>query len=381
MKKKIIIITVIILLIAAIIGGLFVAKNLLSGKTEEKKTTGVEWGDLYYDFFKDQYNDEELKNKKLQFIQLDENQKPAMLFSYEDAKNKILKILVIDSENKVKTKSFETEKDNELDVKMLYNVKEEKYNWYEHEKKADESEVFTRLDSKDIEEEKEITEDKIFEFTKEEMTEKEETQGELPSISKFNETFIDTEKTADNQTEVENMDKDELVEKLKEAIEKYKDNSELVEELKDKIEEKLKELETKKEEIEKEKAKIEEKKAALEQYLGKDINKTGSELSLKNAGASAGTEYSNEEVIMSSDFGKDSINYILLQKGETYTLYGVKIGMSFSEANKALESNGYMADHSGNNNSYYYIDSNGSSNITLICDSSDNVKSISVTKF
>ncbi len=379
MKKKIIITIIIILIIAVLVGGFFVIKNFLSKKEESEKTTGVEWGDIYYEFVKNENNNEEIINKKLKFIQLEENSKPAMLLSYENAKNKILKILVIDSENKVKEKSFETEKDNEIDVKMLYSIKEEKYNWYEHEKKLDESEVFTRLDSKDIEEEKEITEDKIFEFTKEEMIEQEGEEG-IPSISKFDETFIETEEITDNQTEVKDMNEDELLEKLKEAIENYKDNSELVEELKDKTDEKLKELESKKEEIEKEKAKIDEKKAALEQYLGKDIDKVANELSLKNAGASAATEYSNDEVIISSDFGKNSINYILLQKGEKYTLYGVKIGMSFSEANKELEKNGYMADHSGNNN-YYYIDSKGSSNITITCDSSNTIKSISVTKF
>ncbi len=122
---------------------------------------------------------------------------------------------------------------------------------------------------------------------------------------------------------------------------------------------------------------------SLEEYFGKDITTVASELSLSDAHATDGTEYSNSEVIISSDYGENKINFISLMGGSNYSVYGVSIDMAFSEFDVALKKNGYSQDYAKSNNNtdyYYYIDKDGNT-LSITCNAnSDKVKSVSVWK-
>ena len=276
-SKKGIIITILILVIIVLagVGGLFGYKIW-----KDSQITGTDWGDTYLDNLKNKISNEEYantENSNLGFVQFEENEKPAMVLNYETENSKVMEISVLNSENNVKSKTFETEKENELSMEMLYDIETKEYNWYEHEKKQDGTEVFTEISQDDIEEGTDILEDKIHQFTKEEMTEQEVEEGEIPSIPKFDEEFIkpeiELEKT-DIDLENKDIDEKELKEKVENAVENYKPQDENIsDEVKQNVDNSLQTLETKKEEIktaEEEKAKKEaEEKAKAEEEARK----------------------------------------------------------------------------------------------------------------
>ena len=241
---KIIIIIIVILLILAIAGGIFLFIN-------NKKSIGTEWGDVYFEYLEDKISDndyKDAKNGKLQFIQLEDENKPAMILSYEKDTDKFMEITLIDKENKTKTKKIEAKDIEELDIELLYNIKNEKYDWYEHQKKEDGSELFVEIEESYIKNNSEPEDDKKYEFTEEEL----KSEKESPSISKFDEEFIKPE-FEENETDIDlkgKIDKKELRDTVKKAVDKYKTQDKIItDEVKEEVEKSLEELENLKEQI------------------------------------------------------------------------------------------------------------------------------------
>ena len=267
-NKKIIIITLLVLIIIALIG---VGGYFGYQYWESNQTVGTQWGDTYLENLQNRVTNGEFsdtENGTLVFIQLEENQVPAMVLNYENDANQIMEISVFNEANELKTKKYQVEKNTELNLDMLYDIKTKEYNWYEHETKEDGTEIFTQVNPSDIKNETEPAEDQRHEFKKEEMTEQEVKEGEIPSIPKFEEEFVKPE-IEKKETEVElkgEIDKKELKNKLTEAVEDYTSQDQTItEEVKEKVENSLKDLENKKEEIKKAeeaKKKAEEEAAA-----------------------------------------------------------------------------------------------------------------------
>lgn len=283
-KKGLIIVLVLILcVVAAVVAGVLLSKNLgkaESPKTEDKKSTGTEWEDKYVVYLKEKIDSDEYENAtngKLSFINLEELF-PAMILNYENEENKVMEISVIDDEKEIKTKKYETKKENDLDVKLLYDIEEKEYKYYQHEKKKNGSETFKELKQEDIEENKDPEKENVFEFTKDQMTEKEVKEGEIPEIPDFNEKFVDVEKEIEEKDIDFDKEKseDELLEELKDFTQEYLPKEEIItDEVKEDVDNSLKELENKKEEIkkaeeEKKKKEEEAKKKAEEEKKKKE---------------------------------------------------------------------------------------------------------------
>ena len=244
-KVLIILVSIIILLIVAIVVGLLITKK-------NDKSTGTEWGYTYLEYLQDKISNNEYENAKegsLEFIQLEENKNPAMILSYENSTDKFMEITVIDENGKTITKKVQAENGEELDMELLYSITNKAYNWYEHEKRKDGSELFIQIEENDIKNSTDPTEDKKHEFTKEEIEE------EKQSISKFDEEFIKPE-IKENKTDIDlskEADEKELKDKVMQAVNNYMPQDQIItDELKANVENSLKELENQKGKIENE---------------------------------------------------------------------------------------------------------------------------------
>ena len=328
-NKKVIIIVAVVLLIVILgtVGGYFGYKYW-----ESNQTVGTEWGDTYYSNLNEKIENGEYSdatNEKMEFVQLEENQTPAMILNYENNSNKIMEISVIDGENVVKTKKYQVESNEELSLDMLYNIETQEYNWFKHEIKTDGTENFTQLTQNDIEQELEATEDKKFEFKAEEMIEEEVQEGEIPAISKFDEKFVEPE-VERKEIEVDlssEIEEKEFKEKVSEAVKEFEENnSKTTEEAKEKTNEKLQELETKKEEIKK----AEEEKARLEEEARKkaeeEAKKAAEEAAKKAAEEAAkGLKVGSNTVKYGTYKGKDAATgETLILKSDGTAIYNGK---------------------------------------------------------
>lgn len=299
MKKKVLIIAIVLLLIVlGAVGGYFGYKYW-----ESNQSVGTDWGDVYYEYLQDGISQGEFLNSlngKLQFIQLEENKTPAMVVSYDEPDKKVMRISVINADNVVREKEFEAESNSELSINYLYDIETQEYNWYEHEKKQDGTELFTGVTQSDVEE-MTSTSEKHTEFKPEDMIEKEQ-----PSISKFNEKYIEPEtnkKEVDVELNLEDNKKD-FKEKVKEAVKDFQENNQSqTESSKDQTEQKLEELNTKKEEIKK--AEEEAKQKAEEEAAKKAAEEAAKGISAGSYNLKYGTYVSttigHEEFILNQD--------------------------------------------------------------------------------
>lgn len=282
-KKTKIIAIVIVVVIVAILAGIFTYKYV-----QKSKSTGTEWGDKYYIYLKEakeksaeerqtNYGITELmEDPKIQFCNFEENKEPQMLISYMQDGRKCTNIYYINNDGNVSYMLF----DQASQAELLYNIELKQYIWYLHLTSESEdgknTEYYKPIENILKEFENSSNNDDVntgeisaeYTFGNDEMNSN--TEEEIPSISKFDETFIKTE--IDGSTEKDfNLDADEKEFKniVTEAVEGAKTNDEIItEEIKNDVNEKVNELENKKEEIKvatEEKAKRDEENSKITQ--------------------------------------------------------------------------------------------------------------------
>ncbi len=277
-KFKIIIPIIVLLLIVAIVGG--IGGYYIYQNHEKNKTVGTEWGDKYHVYLKTAMQDTQadrnekygmpidIKDTKIQFIETEKNEVPKMALTYDLEGNKYTNIYYISDDDTISYKSYK----QPSTLQLLYNIELKQYIWYMHivegnnhsyqaiETKSEETNTEENTIANEITNETntetatKIEQNAEYTFTDEEMKSQEVAEGEIPTISKFEETFVIPE-IEDNETSIDlnsTVDEKVLKEAVKGAVESYKSQDEIItEETKEKTEEKLKELETKHEEIKK----------------------------------------------------------------------------------------------------------------------------------
>lgn len=287
LKIAIIILVIILVLIGAGICGFFWYQSI-----KLNKSTGTTWGDTYYAYLKEgieqeEFSDKEkygiqqnMKNTTLKFCEIDKEEPPVMVMNYEENDTNYVNVYHIDDSGKVVNVSYK----EPSTVELLYNIELKQYIWYVHVEKANEdlyqpiilensnnmsddnnnnNSIIENNISNSTDDEIKITED-IADITieKDEETSIETLEGDIISISKFDEIFIKPE--IDESIEVSinfsNIDDSNLKDIISEIINGYKTEDEIVtEEIKNIVDEKVRQVETTKQKIEDAKEDIEKK--------------------------------------------------------------------------------------------------------------------------
>lgn len=300
-KMKIIIPIVIILLIVVIGGG--IGGYYIYQQHEKNKSVGTEWGDKYHMYLKNAVADTQsdkndvygmpnnMEDTKIQFVETNKNELPKMAMSYKVEGNEYVNIYYIKDDDTIGYMAYK----QPSSLQLLYNIELKQYIWYVHivdgnnhsykpvdskveeqNSTADESsanaenvtsENVTTNNTNTTTEDTatKVETDADYTFTEEEMKtdNKEVAEGEIPTISKFEDTFVVPE-IEDNRTSVDlhsTVEDKVLKEAVKGAVESYKPEEKIItEEVKTQTEDTVSKLETKKEEIKK----AEEEKAQKE---------------------------------------------------------------------------------------------------------------------
>ena len=228
-KNKVKVIGIIVLvLIGLSVCGFFGYKYYSENKLDN-------WGQTYYVYLKNAKKnpesaklDKNMENAQLKFIDLKNQDDPAMVITYKKNKQQYTNVYYIQN-NVVNTFVFE----ENTNIEFLYNIEKDEYDYYAHTD-DEENDYYDSLTSQ-IEEKSEDEETKEIEpdytFPKEETKE-----GEL---SDFDEKFIDP----DIKDEYVDFDYDKIKDNIKESSENYQPQEELITE---EIEEEVK---TRKEEV------------------------------------------------------------------------------------------------------------------------------------
>ena len=284
-KFKIILpIIVIILIIGAAIVGYFVYIKMNKSNTK--------WGKLYEQQIKDissnlekiSSSKEESENRttyeqglpygtkndiKAEFIDIDNDSTPELVTTYEYNNTHGMTVYYIENDN---VKFYSPIKDAK-EIVLLYDIESNEYNYYLHEY-YDDSKSSRYVKATEMKTNFTGDIDYIY-INDDEMESKlEVAEGEIPILSKFDQTFIEVDNNTEQFDITANMDEKTITENIKSSEKEYKDINEIItDDIKTATENKVKEIETKKEEIkvaEEEKAKKEaEAKAKAEEEARK----------------------------------------------------------------------------------------------------------------
>ena len=279
-KKKPIIITIIAIVLVAIIGvgGFFGWQYLELKKPIEKK-----WGQTYYLYIKDALeianndnaNDtgitKDMKNAKIGFSEIENIEDPVMILSYEKDNNQYSNIYYIKDDKVNRIVTYDNQPSN---IKVLYNIENKTYNWYTHISTESED-IYTpiseqiaytisylnRLETlaENSETQESITDGNKIDasninsetFKKGDTTTVETVNGDMLSMLKFDEKFIETDLADQNKKDFNpDVTEKELKEEITGTVNAYKTKEEIVtEETKTKIETKETEITNKKQEM------------------------------------------------------------------------------------------------------------------------------------
>lgn len=335
-SKKPLIITIIVLVVLVLcaLGGFFIWKYI-----KENESVGTTWGDTYYAYLKEgteqkDYASREkyglqqnMSNVTLQFAEIEEDKAPAMIMNYEENDANYVNVYHINNENKVVNVSYK----EPSKVELLYNIELKQYIWYVHVEKANEDlympikvdeEKLTEnaqnnLDDNVIDNtenynnttsgEKENT-NSLGEIVSTEMTADiaigkdaettvEKLDGTTATLPKFDETFVKPEVDASQEISVDinNVDKTELKDAIKETVSGYKPEEEIVtDEVEEQVSEKVEEVEEIKQEIEDAIEEI-EKKEEEERKAAEEAKKKAEEEARKKAEKASNGKISEEQ--------------------------------------------------------------------------------------
>lgn len=283
MKTKKWIIIISIILVVIIIAGIVIGICLKNRNKEgnEEVATGSKWGDTYYAYLKEAIKEEDLteaeekygmiqdmKDAKLQFCEVEENQDPTMIMTYKKDENSYVNVYQVTDENKVIYVAYK----QPTEIEYLYNIEKDNYSWYIHTNNTS-SDSYSSLKNivdnlkKNSTKSEESSNVNIAEIEADYTINKDEAEisqeidgGEVITISKFDEIFIkpgiEQNKQIDFNSEMKEKD---LKDEITQAVEEYqKETQKVTDEIKEDIAKKVEEVKAKMEKIEK--AKEEAKK-------------------------------------------------------------------------------------------------------------------------
>ena len=306
LKIALVILLIIVVIAGASIGAVFVHKHY-----SENKSTGAEWGDIYYNYITTDDESVESFNKpsylddaEIGFIQVDGYSNPLMVVTGKkdqaDTNFNYTMIYEINENNVTNPTSIGTTAN--LNVEFLFDVQKKKYDYFV-ERTSEVSTTYTSVDTaiKDQKKHKEIqdrvsngkeiselTSDEFgaieneyeeykkndktrveYDIKKEEQTFSQNTlSGETISYDKTSEYVIDTGVKNETFSYSKDMEKADIRENIESEVKDYKTIDETVtEDVKTAVDQKVQEVETKKQQVETAKAEIkadEERKAAEE---------------------------------------------------------------------------------------------------------------------
>lgn len=259
MKKKVLlilipVILVIVILAAVIVGLIFALKN-------KDKSIGTKWGDTYYAYLKEATTEKDLKlaeekygmmndmkEAKLQFCEVEENEDPAMIMTYEKNKSKYVNVYQITEDDKVSYIAYK----QPTEIEYLYNIEKDEYSWYVHTTETNKDSYSSlknvvnnmKENSKKSDDSKnvniaELEADYTIEKEKATTTQKTEDGKEL-TITKFDEIFVKPEIEANEQIDFDiEMSEKELKNSIKSAVKNYeKESKKLTDEIKEEVKKK-----------------------------------------------------------------------------------------------------------------------------------------------
>ena len=289
MKKKTLLITVSIILVIIIVAAIVIGILLKKGKEDEEEiSTGSTWGDTYYAYLKEAINEKDLteaeekygmkldmKDAKLQFCEVEENQDPTMIMTYKKNESSYVNVYQITDNEKVTYISYK----QPTEIEYLYDIAKDEYSWYVHTKETN-SDLYSSLknvvnklknNSTKSEESDNVNKAEIesnYTINKDEAETIQETvNGESLTILKFDEIFVKPEIEQNKQIDfnIDIKEKD-LKEEITTAVTDYqKETEKLTDKIKEEVSKKVEEVKSKKEEIEKAKEEVEKKKVAEEE--------------------------------------------------------------------------------------------------------------------
>lgn len=271
MKKKVLLIIIPIILVFLIIGiigavfvGIWINKN---------KTVGTTWGDTYYAYLKEAINEKDLrkaeerfgmqlgmKDVKIGFCDIDENENPSMVMTYSKEENKYINVYQINNDNKVTYIAYK----NPAEIEYLYNIENENYNWYIHENSSVSDSYMLlkniadklKINSGKSEENEDINIAEIqvdYTINKDESEISQETiDGNTIEMTKFDQIFVKPEISLDNQMDF-NIDikENELKKLVTNLVSNFnKESEKLTDEIKENVIKKAEESKNKIKEIE-----------------------------------------------------------------------------------------------------------------------------------
>ena len=356
LKLTLIISLIVVVIAGASVGGYFGYKHY-----SENKSTGTEWGDIYFNYLNDESNNEKpfsintYKDTKVGFI--DEGKENPIMFvtgnwttaSTDGSTNtiKYVNLYEINENNEVILKGGKGAQD--MKIEFLYDVPNKKYDYF-FVNKNEISTNYTSVDTymNDLLKENELKESIAPGKTDDEMT-TEETQkfhnqlqeyktsntsraeymieneksvvtqntlsGETISYNKQDEYIIDPEIEEKTFDYSKDMNKAELRKSVEIGVTDYKtDDENVTEEVKTAVEQKVKEVETKKQQIETAKAEIkaDEERKAAEEAARKAAEEAALGLKVGNYRLKYGTYK------LDSDMGTGLVGTIVLNQGGTF---------------------------------------------------------------
>lgn len=268
MKKKVLliiipIILVLLILIAAIVGLIILIKN-------KDKSVGSKWGDTYYAYLKEATSEKDLKaaeekygmmldmkEAKLQFCEVEENEDPTMIMTYQKNESQYVNVYQITEDDKVSYIAYK----QPTEIEYLYNIEKDEYSWYVHTTETNKDSYSSlknvvnnmKENSKKLDDNKNINIAELeadYTIDKENATITQKTEdGKELTISKFDEIFVKPEIEQNEQIDFDiDMTEKELKNSIKSAVKDYEKESK-------KITEEIKEAVNKKAEAAKEKTK------------------------------------------------------------------------------------------------------------------------------
>lgn len=128
-NKKIIIAVVAIAVIIAISIGAAVIGFILMSRGAKKENKKLEWGDIYLEVLEDDKKLEDMDDQQIQLCDLDKDSIPELIiYGIKNAKEYIANIYKINDKNEIDT--VKVSLDKEFELKLLYDVEKDDYNWY-----------------------------------------------------------------------------------------------------------------------------------------------------------------------------------------------------------------------------------------------------------
>ncbi len=286
MNKKINII-LIILLILLIITSIGVGIYYIYNKYKKQDPFELEWVRIYYDYMKK--NNEELKkqqktlkyyreNEKIQFCEIENIKNPIMLYNYEELGQDFTKVLYINDNNTVsQIESFK----KDSDVEFLYDIEENKFDYYICEVNGNEekyTKIFESIKANKVNENiesadqiQEINIDNAVTFRNDEKTSVTTVDGQTLELLKSEEKFIKTSIVEDNWNNINlNSYEDEIKREISIAVKGIikdlsKEEKQTVSQKREEIENRKEEMKKAVEEIERVRKEEEERKKAEEE--------------------------------------------------------------------------------------------------------------------